>query len=467
MTNSKIIKTKLKKATSYIKKNKKKVLFITLISSAILFLLCIISLLLIISPKIQTEDLEKPYLSSIEESEQISKDNFYSFKIEGDSGMLVEYNGKTYESNENQLTIDNIDEGTQTFYIRSMKNYLLFKQVSKEETSLKVEFDYTKPAISEETSIKDEYYNKKSSYVFETTEEYINIILKIDDSETIIYSDEESQKAKSQSNNQDLTKCQIKPLNQTDQKRRFVCPLNFNEEKNYELSLFIRDKAGNEYQVAKQKTVKYLEPIRLVCNNLPTLTNQNEVSLSCTSNKQGSFSFQGKTGDLKAGGTFSQKATLEKEGLNVIEILLKDQSGREFPQKFEINKDTTKPSLDVTMPESVNWKSTFEFKAQSNENVTIEISVKAAYQSCGYWNSVGTGHLIFDMEANKSYTKTFTTRKYQECFYSDSETCYAAHAIDYIIKVTDAAGNTNFTTRRIRQYCIDSDCPYWWESNWR
>ena len=443
---------------------KNKILSITIFFGFLLLLTSII--LLIISPAFSVNSLPAPTVNL-----ESNLTNQYSPKIaiSENQGIFIKHAQKRFYSVNNYVNVKNIEEGKQKFQVHSMREYYFFKLISKQSTNVEIEFDYAAPEIVEIENIKDEYYSTENTINFKSKELPIIITYKLDNVEltsefpAILPEAKPSLETVNIEPKNTLPCSQNKP-NPDSELYSYSCILSLPEERQYQITLSVADKANNKHFLFDNKTIAYVAPVSLLCTEVPSATNQKELSKTCTVTKDG-YLFQGEEKiSLKKDQQIEYMFLLENEGENIIVIKTGDEQGREFEQKVKIILDTVVPVFTkVSIPDTYtvcDFDRLFENfdackkKYQSLSKITItfaaneKISGTLITKPRLYPGTSGKGATSdsFTLDANQEYTKTIDGSNYWGGYPNSGGVNF-----DVIVEITafDTAGNKTYFTKTV------------------
>jgi hypothetical protein len=407
-----------------LRKNKK--LLAVAVGLLILTCCCLLTLiLLLLSPlTIQSPQLATPQIENPGGEGVLVNQNSAEFKRTDGQGLFSEDNGGKWFSSSDTLTVGNLAEGEQHLYLRSAQNFFIFRLVSKEATTVTRIVDYTPIQATSDIQLSNSLASNLSFEV-KTEEEF--------DSITLLLNSEDKSSA---------VDCQSAA---TD-KPSYNCKLDLSKlpEQEYTADLYLTDAAGNKTYLINSQKLTLVKPMVLNCNLPFKPSNTAQVSFKCKANKDGSYSVVGaEAKQVQADKEFDLTVNLGNEGENNIAIKLTDKSGNNFDQRIKLTKDTTKPEITIKLPklkfedlDKIPVTLSFSF----NEKTTVSMTFRSNYNNLpSYLRYSKVYKSSFNLDANKTYSKTFKPDDYKVC--NQYNFCFGYVEYYLLIEATDSAGN--------------------------
>ena len=167
----------------------------------------------------------------------------------------------------------NNKEGNHKFYFYAYKGSVFERYISEKPVLVNKEFDYTTPII-ENVNVQEKYKSLSSNFTFESDEKSPIISLQAKDKTTLLFDPKATFIA-------NLCKQEIL----VNDKVKYTCPLIFEKEESYPFTAWMVDKVNNKVVIVDNKTVAYVEPLKVDCNQPFKKVRTDSVSLKCKSNR--------------------------------------------------------------------------------------------------------------------------------------------------------------------------------------
>jgi hypothetical protein len=422
----------------------KKLILSYLLMGLVIFLIVFYALLYFLKPVKELESLKITRENLIAIDDKPSKSDI---KFKTSIPVAVKWNNEYFffekKNKDGQFDIDlPKKEGVHKFYFYAYTPGMFEKSISSKPVLITKEFDFTKPSLSN-LQISDKFTEKNSTWSFETDEAAALIKLKVGAKELVVYNPNASYNE---------NPCKQEKVNSNI---KYTCPVTFEKEETIQISAVMSDKVDNTTQIVENKTIAYVEPLKVDCNQPPSKTRFDNISIKCKSNRTTTFTINKNGND-----------TIEKDKEKIVNFNLEpgqpsdkeydftlsfvDPNGGTKDLSYKFTKDNLPPSLEFN-PTILKTGNLFTLNNEiknSQEKAKVEVNFDQAASPNSTWYYKYPGGNTFDVESNSNTSITNYSTEFRLCTkdpITNSETCansYIPGLIYYNYKVSDEIGNT-------------------------
>jgi hypothetical protein len=334
-------------------------------------------------------------------------------------------------------------EGLHKFYFYAYKGSIFERYISEKPVLITKEFDYTTPSL-DNVKVADKHKSLSSNFSFESDEESPMITFLAKDKTTIVYNPKETF-IKNQCKQEKLI---------NSNKIKYTCPITFEKEETYAFSAWMVDKVDNKVVIVDNKTVAYIEPLKVDCTQPFSKVRTDTVSIKCKSNRATTYSINKGTKDsiekdvekfisipLDVG------AANEKEYTFI--LAFDDPNGTPIELSYKVVKDNTSPAaeLNASITKTGNVFTLTSSLGGLTESSQVELTFDQYTSPNPNWYFKYPEGKTINLGGGEAATFTNTSNEFKLCSkdpITNSETCSGAYlpsVVNYNFKITDDVGN--------------------------
>jgi hypothetical protein len=334
-------------------------------------------------------------------------------------------------------------EGLHKFYFYAYKGSIFERYISEKPVLITKEFDYTTPSL-DNVKVADKYKSLTSNFTFETDEESPIITIVAKDKTTIVYDPKETF-IKNQCKQEKLT---------TSNKIKYTCPLTFEKEESYAFSSWMVDKVDNKVVIVDNKTVSYIEPLKVDCTQPYSKVRTDTVAIKCKSNRSTNYSVnKGKKDSIEKDKEKLINIPLDVGASNEKEytfiIAFDDPNGSPIELSYKVVKDNTSPTTELkgAITKTGNVFTLTTNLSGLSESSQIELTFDQYTSPNPNWYFKYPEGRTINLGGGEAATFTNTSTEFKLCSkdpITNSETCSGAYLpsiVNYNFRITDDVGN--------------------------
>jgi hypothetical protein len=402
------------------------------------------ALLFLLKPVKESSDLKITRENFIELSETPSKlDNKFLLSIP----VAVKWNNEFFffdKANSNgkyEVKLAN-KEGTHKFYFYAYKGSVFERYISEKPVLITKAFDYTPPSL-ENVKVADKFKALNSNFTFESDEESPIISMQFKDKTSVVY----DPKATFIAN-------QCKQEKQVNGKVKYTCPLVFEKEESYAFNAWMVDKVENKVMIVENKTVAYIEPLKVDCTQPYSKVRTDTVSIRCKSNRTTTYLVNkgikdSIEKDVEKLITIPLDVGAANEKEYTFIIAFDDPNGTPIELSYKVTKDNTSPiaSFSPSITKTGNVFTMTTGLSAVSEATTLTLSFDQPTSPDPKWYFKFPDSRTINLVSGDASTFTNTSNEFKICSkdpITNSETCsnsYIPNIINYNYKLSDDVGN--------------------------